>query len=183
MKGAAYVGFVFSALAAAGIQGLHRWTAERWNNNIIQRVGAHTALIVIATGLCALMGVNQAQVVIAHLDQPGLYPDDAPTLLALRQIIPPGSTVTLTSDQRVRGVISGFAAYALDHTVVWGHVRTGYARSQTGDIDAIGEYGLLYALLSCNWKGPMMNFLPGAGRALPRAPGTPGFVPANQRAA
>ena len=38
-------------------------------------------------------------------------------------------------------------------------------------------------LLSCNWKGPMMNFLPGAGRALPRAPGTPGFVPANQRAA
>ncbi len=145
MKGAAYVGFVFSALAAAGIQGLRRWIAERWNNNIIQRVGAHTALIVIATGLCALMGVNQAQVVVAHLDQPGLYPDDAPTLLALRQIIPPGSTVTLTSDQRVRGVINGFAAYALDHTVVWGHVRTGYTRSQTGDIDAIGEYGLLYA--------------------------------------
>jgi SAM-dependent methyltransferase len=38
-------------------------------------------------------------------------------------------------------------------------------------------------LLSCNWKGPMMNFLPGAGRARPRAPGTPGFVPANRRAA
>ena len=66
-------------------------------------------------------------------------------MLALRQIIPPGSTVTLTSDQRVRGVINGFAAYALDHAVVWGHVRTGYTRSQTGDIDAIGEYGLLYA--------------------------------------
>jgi len=45
------------------------------------------------------------------------------------------------------------------------------------------EINALGTLLSCNWKGPMMNFLPGAGRALPRAPGTPGFVPANQRAA
>lgn len=145
MKGAAYVGFVFAALAAAGVQGLHRWIAERWSASIIQRVGAHAALMVIATGVCALMGSNQAQVVVAHLDRPGLYPDDAPTLLALRRIIPPGSTVTLTSDQRVRGVVNGFAAYALDHAVVWGHVRTGYTRSQTGDVDAIGEYGLLYA--------------------------------------
>jgi hypothetical protein len=49
------------------------------------------------------------------------------------------------------------------------------------EADTVIEY--LRTLLSCNWKGPMMNFLPGAGRALPRAPGTPGFVPANQRAA
>ncbi|WP_198136030.1 hypothetical protein [Roseiflexus castenholzii] len=104
-----------------------------------------SSLVVGALGLCVLMGANQLRVVVAHIERPGLYPDDAPALLELRTLVPSGSTVTMTSDKRVRGVINGFAAYALDHAIVWGHVRTGYAESRAGDSGAIGAYGLLHA--------------------------------------
>lgn len=148
MKGAAYVSFALLGVAAAGLQSLWQQPAPRWLP-AARRAYAAMALRWLsagaALGLCALMGVNQARVVSAHSERPGLYPDDAPALLELRKLVPPGSTVTMTSDKRVRGVTNGFAAYALDHAVVWGHVRTGYAESRTGEVGAIGEYGLLYA--------------------------------------
>jgi hypothetical protein len=42
-------------------------------------------------------------------------------------------------------VVSGLAAYLLDHTTVWGHIQTGYSSSTGGEPDAIGEYALLPA--------------------------------------
>jgi hypothetical protein len=148
MKGAAYVSFALLGVAAAGLQGLWQWQLPRQfpqSCRTYAAIATRSLSTIAAIGLCALMGVSQAHVVSAHMERPSLYPDDAPTLLALRQLAPPGSTVTLTSDKRVRGMTNGFAAYALDHAIVWGHVRTGYAESRAGDAGAIGEYGLLYA--------------------------------------
>lgn len=148
MKGAAYISFAVLGVAAAGVQGLWQQQAPRW---FLEARRAYVAMslralsIVAALGLCAVMAFSQARIVSAHMNRPGLYPDDAPVLLQLRTLVPQGSTVTMTSDKRVRGVINGFAAYALDHAVVWGHVRTGYAESRAGGVGAIGEYGLLYA--------------------------------------
>lgn len=148
MKGAAYVSFALLGVAAAGVQGLWQQQAPRWflkPRRAYAAIAFRASSIVAALGLCALMGVNQTHVVSAHLERPGLYPDDAPVLLQLRTLVPQGSTVTMTSDKRVRGVTNGFAAYALDHAVVLGRVRTGYAESRAGDDGAIGEYGLLHA--------------------------------------
>lgn len=146
MKGAAYTGFVFAGAAAAGWQALqhqpHATTAARTN----PRRGAR---MVIAGGLALLLllqlSVAQYQVVAEHWQRPGLYPNELPALLELRRVVPPGSTVNMTSDVRVQGVISGIAANLLDHAVVWGRVRTGYASDSAGPTDVIGEYGLLYA--------------------------------------
>jgi hypothetical protein len=156
LKGAAYAGFVFMGLAAAGWQALvatrgplgeshidstakpsHSWRSLRLNS-------LSGALAVVAPLLLAIPIVaSQAQVVSRHWDAPGLYPADFPALLDLRTRIPAGSTVTLADDGRTEGVTSGLAAYALDHTIVWGHVKTGYTSSTTGLPDAIGEYALL----------------------------------------
>jgi hypothetical protein len=135
MKGAAYAGFVFVGLAAAGWQAL----AARLPRRALLLVAAVPVLL----SLPLLAG--QARIVASHWSGPGLYPDDVPALLELRQRIPAGSTVTLAADGRTEGVISGLAAYTLDHTTVWGHVRTGYTSSTGGEPDAIGEYALLPA--------------------------------------
>ncbi|MDQ2999346.1 MAG: hypothetical protein M3R61_20120, partial [Chloroflexota bacterium] len=133
LKGAAYAGFVFMGLAAAGWQAL----AARipWRARMI----AALAPLVLSIPIVA----SQAQIVSRHWDAPGLYPADVPALLDLRARIPAGSTVTLADDGRTAGVTSGLAAYALDHTTVWGHVKTGYTSSTSGLPDAIGEYALL----------------------------------------
>jgi len=91
------------------------------------------------------MIASQARIVAMHWAGPGLYPDDFPALLELRARIPAGSTVTLADDSRTEGVVSGLAAYMLDHTTVWGQVKTGYTSSTAGEPDAIGEYALLPA--------------------------------------
>jgi hypothetical protein len=91
------------------------------------------------------MVAAQARIVALHRPNPGLYPHDFPALLALRERIPAGSTVTLADDSRTEGVISGLAAYMLDHAIVWGHVQTGYTSSTAGAPDGIGEYALLPA--------------------------------------
>lgn len=144
MKGASYAGFIFLGMAAAGLQGVWEWVSARRPAGRAGSVALRGALAAGALALLALMGAAHGRVVAAHWERPGLYPDDAPALLELRRLTPPGSSVTLTSDVRVQGVISGFAAYALDHTVVWGTVRTGYAGSRAGAPDAIGDYGLLH---------------------------------------
>jgi hypothetical protein len=135
MKGAAYTGFVFVGLAAAGWQAV----AAR-----IPRP-ARLAAMVLPLLLFAPMIASQARIVAMHWGGPGLYPDDFPALLELRARIPAGSTVTLADDSRTEGVVSGLAAYMLDHTTVWGHVKTGYTSSTAGEPDAIGEYALLPA--------------------------------------
>jgi hypothetical protein len=135
MKGAAYAGFVFVALAAAGWQAL------------VVRLPRRGLLLagIVALLLTVPMIASQARIVALHWPQPGLYPNDFPALLELRQRIPAGSTVTLADDERTEGVISGLAAYLLDHTTVWGHVQTGYNSSTGGNPDGIGEYALLPA--------------------------------------
>jgi hypothetical protein len=135
MKGAAYAGFVFVGLAAAGWQAL----AARLPRQALLPAA------VVPLLLSAPMIASQVQIVGLHWSVPGLYPDDFPALLELRQRIPAGSTVTLADDRRTEGVISGLAAYLLDHTTVWGHVQTGYSSSTGGEPDAIGEYALLPA--------------------------------------
>jgi hypothetical protein len=135
MKGAAYAGFVFVGLAAAGCQALAARLPRR----------ALLPAAVVPLLLSAPMIAGQVRIVALHWPGPGLYPDDFPALLELRQRIPAGSTVTLADDGRTEGVISGLAAYLLDHTTVWGHVQTGYASSTGGEPDAIGEYALLPA--------------------------------------
>jgi hypothetical protein len=135
MKGASYVGFVFLGLAAAGWQALEA------------RIPRPARLASYALPLLLLvpMIAGQARIVAQHWPAPGLYPDDFPALLELRQRIPAGSSVTLVDDARTEGVISGLAAYMLDHTTVWGHVQTGYTSATTGAPDALGEYALLPA--------------------------------------
>jgi hypothetical protein len=133
LKGAAYAGFVFMGLAAAGWQALATRMPRR-----AQLVAALAPLL-----LAIPIAASQAQMVSRHWQAPGLYPKDFPALLDLRARIPAGSTVTLADDGRTEGVTSGLAAYALDHTIVWGHVKTGYTSATTGLPDAIGEYALL----------------------------------------
>jgi hypothetical protein len=133
LKGAAYAGFVFVGLAAAG------WQALALRIPRGARLIATLAPLLLAIPIIA----SQAQIVSRHWEAPGLYPADVPALLDLRTRIPAGSTVTLADDGRTAGVTSGLAAYALDHTTVWGNVKTGYTSSSTGLPDAIGEYALL----------------------------------------
>jgi hypothetical protein len=133
LKGAAYAGFVFMGLAAAGWQAIAARLVPR-----ARLVAAVAPLL-----LLGLMLASQLRIVGLHWAAPGLYPEDFPALLALRQIIPAGSTVTLAANLHTEGVTSGLAAYMLDHTTVWGHVKTGYTSATTGTPDAIGEYALL----------------------------------------
>ncbi|HJZ45585.1 MAG TPA: hypothetical protein VKE41_00395, partial [Roseiflexaceae bacterium] len=170
LKGAAYAGFVFMGLAAAGWQALAERASVPWLRLGSQlnltaksakvgitsttspsrplRSGRLETLIgvigVAAPLLLAIpMVISQARIVAMHWDGPGLYPADFPALLELRQRIEAGSSVTLADDGRTEGVISGLAAYMLDHTTVWGRVKTGYTSAATGAPDAIGEYALL----------------------------------------
>ncbi len=133
LKGAAYAGFVFMGLAAAGWQALAARIPGR------ARLLAALGPLLLAIPIVA----SQARIVSRHWDAPGLYPADFPALLGLRARIPAGSTVTLADDGRTEGVTSGLAAYALDHTIVWGRVKTGYTTAGTSILDAIGEYALL----------------------------------------
>jgi hypothetical protein len=133
LKGAAYAGFVFMGLAAAG------WQALAGRIRGPARLATALAPLLLAIPIIA----SQARIVGLHWDAPGLYPADFPALLDLRQRIPAGSTVTLADDGWTEGVTSGLAAYALDHTIVWGRVKTGYTTAGGGAPDAIGEYGLL----------------------------------------
>ncbi|HEX9370505.1 MAG TPA: hypothetical protein VF897_05840, partial [Roseiflexaceae bacterium] len=135
MKGAAYTSFVFVGLAAAG------WQA------VAARIPRPARLLaaILPLLLFAPMIASQARIVAMHWGGPGLYPDDFPALLELRARIPTGSTVTLADDSRTEGAVSGLAAYMLDHTTVWGHVKTGYTSSTAGEPDAIGDYALLPA--------------------------------------
>jgi hypothetical protein len=133
LKGAAYAGFVFMGLAAAGWQAIATRLAPQ-----VRLAAAAVPLLVFVP-----MIASQARIVAIHWPAPGLYPNDFPALLELRERIPAGSTVTLTDNLHTEGVISGLAAYMLDHTTVWGHVKTGYTSATTGPPDAIGEYALL----------------------------------------
>jgi hypothetical protein len=160
MKGAAYAGFVFAGLAAAGWQALATRLPRR----------ALLPAAVVPVLLSALMIAGQVRIVSLHWPGPGLYPDDFPALLELRQRIPAGSTVTLADDGRTEGVISGLAAYLLDHTTVWGHVQTGYTSSTGGEPDAIGEYALLPAGEDAAPRGYGQPLWRGGSYALYRRP-------------
>jgi len=133
MKGGSYAAFVFLGLAAAGWQTIAFLIPTR-----VRPLAWSLPLL-----LLALMGWSQREIVAEHWEEPGLYAEDLPDLLELRERIPAGSTVTLTSDPRVQGVTTGLAAHLLDHTTVWGNTRTGYSGDSAGEPDAIGEYGLL----------------------------------------
>ncbi|HWQ13556.1 MAG TPA: hypothetical protein VNL77_12185, partial [Roseiflexaceae bacterium] len=176
MKGAAYIGFVFTGLAAAGWQALasrgasgisprasargqetgdrrpetgsHSYTLMAVDSRLRSRVsglGHRWLADALALVLLAALGLSQGRVLAAHWEQPGLYPGELPALLALREQVPAGSSVTLTSHPAVQGPTSGLAAYLLDHAAVLGYVRTGYWSSGSGAPDAIGAYGLLQA--------------------------------------
>jgi hypothetical protein len=135
MKAAAYVGWVFLGLAAAGGQALAQQLPR----------SARTLAALPALTLLAALGQNQQQIVAAHTERPGLYGDLLPDMLHLRGQVPSGSTVTLTDDPRVQGVKTALAAYLLDHTTVLGRVRTGYSASSFDTADRISEYALLHA--------------------------------------
>jgi hypothetical protein len=134
MKVCAYTGWVFLALAAAGWQTLLGAMPRR-----LTVFAAAPALVV-----AGLLAAGQAQVVADHRDRPGLYAGELPALQQLRALVPAGSTVTLTSDPRIKGTTAGLAAYLLDHTTVLGDVRTGYTASTAGTPGELGEYALLY---------------------------------------
>jgi hypothetical protein len=163
LKGAAYAGFVFMGLAAAGYQALALLRRQLTDGQIVittaksanSRRSASSlrpwrldslggTLAAVAALLLAIpIVISQLQIVSRHWEGPGLYPADFPALLELRQRIPANATVTLADDGRTEGVTSGLAAYALDHATVWGRVKTGYTTGGGGAPDAIGEYGLL----------------------------------------
>jgi len=160
LKGSAYAGFVFMGLAATGWQAISVRLAPRL------RLAAAAALLL----LLALMFASQTRIVAIHWTRPGLYPENFPALLALRHRIPAGSTVTLTDNLQTEGVTSGLAAYMLDHTIVWGHVKTGYTSATTGESDALGEYGLLPASEDPTIWGYQEQIWSGGSYALYRRP-------------
>ncbi|ACL26573.1 hypothetical protein [Chloroflexus aggregans] len=137
LKAAAYVGWMAGALAASGLQAMldHLRSRSGWQRVLV--TGSVTVLIGSPVALTAI------RVVADHWGKPALFADQLPVLRELRQLVPVGSTVRLTGDPRVEGVTSALAAYLLDHTRVWGNVRTGYASSSAGESDAIAEYALL----------------------------------------
>jgi hypothetical protein len=160
LKGSAYAGFVFMGLAAAGWQAISIRLAPRL------RLAAAAAPLL----LLGLMLASQARIVGIHWARPGLYPENFPALLELRQIIPAGSTVTLADNLRTEGVTSGLAAYMLDQATVWGHVKTGYTSATTGAPDALGEYGLLPASEDPTIWGYQEQIWSGGSYALYRRP-------------
>jgi hypothetical protein len=133
MKGASYGGFVFVCIAAAGWQALFSRIKTPWR----------WATLILPIALSIPLIQSQHQVIAKHWDQPGLYPNDYPALLELRERIPAGSTVMLADDTRTEGVTSGLASYLLDHTTVWGHVKTGYTSGGGGAPDSMADYALL----------------------------------------
>jgi hypothetical protein len=133
MKGASYAGFVFVGGAAAGCQALFALVPSK-----IRMLASVVPLLLFVP-----LGMSQARIVADHWERPGLYPNDFPALLELRQLIPAGSTVMLDDDARTEGVISGLASYMLDHTTVLGRVKTGYTSGGSSAPDALGDYALL----------------------------------------
>jgi hypothetical protein len=134
MKGGAYAAFPFLGLAAAGAQGIFN---RPWPS-ALRASGS-----VVAVALLLLMAISQWQTVSAHMDEPGLFAEELPEMLSLRNQIPPGRTVRLTSDPRIRGVRSALPAYLLDHATVIGTAGTGYVPHwENGEPDEVGEYGL-----------------------------------------
>jgi hypothetical protein len=137
LKAAAYLGWIVSALAVAGLQVL----SERLSS---QRQWLY---YVVMAGTIMLIGgpitFTAGRVVADHWGKPGLFAGVLPALRDLRQVVPPGSTVFLSGDPRVQGVTSALAAYLLDHAAVYGSVRTGYATSTATTSTGIGEYVLL----------------------------------------
>jgi hypothetical protein len=133
LKAAAYVGWIAAAAVAAGLQALsdRRQRAVRW-----AAVGLALAVIGQATWA-------QSRVVAVHWPRPGLYGDELPELLALRELVPAGATISFSGDPRPAGTANGLAALLLDHAQVWGQVATGYTASSAGPADQVGEYGLL----------------------------------------
>lgn len=138
LKAAAYVGWLAVVLAVAGLQAL----VERWR----QPVYRWRLISIVGVALCvgASIAVTAVRVVIDHWERPGLFADTLPALRDLRQVVPAGSSVFLSGDPRVQGVNSALAAYLLDHTAVYGAVRTGYATSVATNSSGIGDYVLLH---------------------------------------
>lgn len=138
LKAAAYVGWLAVVLAVAGLQAL----VERWR----QPVYRWRPISIVGVALCvgASIAVTAVRVVIDHWERPGLFADTLPALRDLRQVVPAGSNVFLSGDPRVQGVNSALAAYLLDHTAVYGAVRTGYATSVATNSSGIGDYVILH---------------------------------------
>lgn len=138
LKAAAYLGWIAGALAASGMQ------------TALDRMRKHPQWLrlLVGSGATVIIGgavaVTGGRVVADHWHKPGLFANELPALRDLRRLVPAGSTVWLTSDPRVQGVTIGLAAYLLDHAIVWGDVRTGYASSSAGEPDAVAEYALLH---------------------------------------
>lgn len=138
LKAAAYLGWIAGALAVAGLQALiDRW-AGRW--------GWLRPISLLGITLClgGSITLTAGRVVADHWERPGLFADTLPALRDLRQVVPAGSSVFLSGDPRVQGVTSALAAYLLDHTAVYGAVRTGYATSVAANTTGIGDYVLLH---------------------------------------
>ncbi len=137
LKAAAYLGWIASALAVCGLQAL----SERWS---LKRQWVRLAII---ASMMLLIGgpitFTAGRVIADHWGKPGLFAGVLPALRDLRQVVPPGSTVFLSGDPRVQGITSALAAYLLDHTAVYGSVRTGYTTSTATTSTGIGEYILL----------------------------------------
>jgi hypothetical protein len=132
MKGSAYVGWVVATAAACGWE----WSAAQTRLSVRVLGVAAVSVALVAAGL------SQAAVVQAHLAAPGLYAAQLPSMIGLREQIPAGSQVLLSSDPRVQGLPSGLAAYMLDHTTVVGRARTAYGTSMAA-ADQMPEYALL----------------------------------------
>lgn len=135
MKGGAYAAFPFLGLAAAGVQALTRKPAPR--------IG-YAPAVGIATLLLAVMALSQGAVVRDHWKQARLYTAEWPEFYALREKIPAGSHVTITSNPHLEGTTAGLVSYLLDHTTVLGKTRTGYAPFENqGGPGEIGDYAIL----------------------------------------
>ncbi len=135
MKGAAYAAAVAYGIIIAG------WAAARQRLTGRRRLPLDAALLALLGALLA----GQLQVVQRHLQVPGLYAGEVPALLALRQLVPPGATVLLSGDPRLRGPTLGIAAYALDHAVVRGSLRTAYRSYDRPPGVLLPDYALLHA--------------------------------------
>jgi len=135
MKGAAYAAAVAYGTIVAG------WAAARQRVSGRRRLPLDAALLALFAAVLA----GQLQVVQRHLAAPGLYAGEMPALLALRQLVPPGATVLLSGDSRLRGPTLGIAAYALDHAVVRGSLRTAYRSYDRPAGVLLPDYALLHA--------------------------------------
>lgn len=135
MKGSAYAGFVAWGLVAFGWQ------------TIRSRITSRMRAITVGLGLLLLLvtGWAQALTIGDHWAGPAIFTRDIAAFDAAASLVPPGTTVAITSDARLAGPNSGLFSALLYGRAIWGHLVTAYTRHAYWPEGGTPQYALLAA--------------------------------------